>query len=184
MGRSPNTIKTWLSAATWAVSTGIARPNVARFFSRYVKGAENAWDDKKDLWGSVAAVQTMAANAQNPTEWAVVAPAVFSTVVGYKGEKRRVSKSEAWVVSGARSRFGTKRSTVGRLQEGRDSGQFVGSDSSIGGRSKNWDEAPMIRYYGDLGSWSGSWLKCWQGPHGKMSRGMDGSNVPAAHLEM
>ena len=63
MGRSPSTIKTVLSAATWAVSMGIAKHTVPRFFWKYVKGAENAWDDRKVLWGSVEALQTMAAQA-------------------------------------------------------------------------------------------------------------------------
>ena len=31
-----------------------------KFFRKYVKGAENALDDKKELWGSVDAQQTMA----------------------------------------------------------------------------------------------------------------------------
>ena len=47
IGRSPSTIKTVLSAATWAVSMGIAEHIVPRFLWKYVKGVENAWDDKK-----------------------------------------------------------------------------------------------------------------------------------------
>ena len=84
IGRSPSTIKTVLSAATWAVSMGIAKHLVPRFFWKYVKGVDNAWDDRKVPWGSVAALQTMAAKAQNPTDWGVVATTALSTVAGLR----------------------------------------------------------------------------------------------------
>ena len=58
--RSPSIIKTVLSAATWAVSMGIAEHRVPRFFWKYIKGTENAWDDRKKPWEFVAALQTMA----------------------------------------------------------------------------------------------------------------------------
>ena len=41
LGRSPSTIKMVLSAATWAVSMGIAEHAVPRFFWKYVKGTES-----------------------------------------------------------------------------------------------------------------------------------------------
>ena len=69
MGRSPSTIKALLSAATWVLSMGIAEHNIPRFFWKCVKAAENAWDDRNVLWGSVAALHTMAAKAQNPNGW-------------------------------------------------------------------------------------------------------------------
>ena len=64
---------------------GIAQHVLPRLFWKYVKGVkgvENTWDDEKVLWGSVEALQTMASQAQNPTERAVAAVAVLSTVVG------------------------------------------------------------------------------------------------------
>ena len=56
LGRSPSTIKTVLSVATWAVSMGIAKHAVPRFLWKYVKGVEHTWDDRKVLWGSVEVV--------------------------------------------------------------------------------------------------------------------------------
>ena len=43
-------MKTVLSAATWALSMGIAQHNVPRFFWKFVQGAENAWDDSRFCW--------------------------------------------------------------------------------------------------------------------------------------
>ena len=53
-GQGPGTFKRVLSSATWAVSMGIAEHDIPRFFRKYAKGVENAWDDLKVLWGSVA----------------------------------------------------------------------------------------------------------------------------------
>ena len=63
LGRSPNTIETVLLATTGVVSMSIAEHVVPRFFTSYVKGAENPWDDRKVLRGFVDAPQTMASQA-------------------------------------------------------------------------------------------------------------------------
>ena len=60
LGSSPSTIKTVLSAATWAVSMGIIANAVPRFFWNYVKGAGNAWDNRKVPWGLVEVLQIKA----------------------------------------------------------------------------------------------------------------------------
>ena len=46
--------------------------------------AENAWDETKVPWASVEALQTMAAQARHPIEWAVLAAAVVSMVAGQR----------------------------------------------------------------------------------------------------
>ena len=69
---------------------GIAENPVLRFFWKYVKGAE--WDDRKVFGGSVEALQPMASQNQYPTEWAVVAAAVVSTVAGLRVREMAGSK--------------------------------------------------------------------------------------------
>ena len=125
MGRSPSTVKTVLSAAMWALSMGIAEHNVPRFFWKYVKGAENTWDEKKVLWESVAALQTMADQAHNSTEWAVVT-AVLSTVAGL-----RVGEVEGVKVRG---RDGIKGTIIGAYVLG----GVHGVAGSWGGGQKWW----------------------------------------------
>ena len=66
IARSPSSITTVLSAATWAVSMGTAKHTVPRSFGQYVKGEENAWDDRKVLWGLGEALQTIGCPGQAP----------------------------------------------------------------------------------------------------------------------
>ena len=110
------------------------------------------------------ALQIMATQAQNSTDWAVVASTVLSTLAGLQVG----GNGEAWMES--REPSPSVMSIVEHALGEWGCGHSAGYDSCIGGQSVRWDEATTTAYSRDPRRWNGSWQGFWRGRNGNMSR--------------
>ena len=174
-GRSPSTIKTVLSAATWAVSMGIAKHTVPKFFCMSREQRTPRMTGRSYGHRSRPCRQWLPRPSTLPSgRWRQ--QRYRQRWRDYASERWRGSRSEDWTESEARSRSRMRRSTAERAPREWGPGRSDGSGSYAGGQSESWAAPSTTKYSVGRASWNRSWPSYSQGQSGRRSAGMDGAD--------